>query len=497
MSAYATLEERFARMFTLQCVEDVMHWDTATMMPDGAATSRADQLALLRVMQHEMLCDDAIEPLLDEAQGAADHLEPWQAANLREMRRVWVHAAAVPADLVGALSKASSLCETAWRTARKDSDFDGVAGKLAEVVALTRQVAQARADKLGVTPYEALLDQHEPGMRCSDIDPLFDDLAAWLPAITERVLEKQAAEDPVPELEGPFPIDAQRSLGMKLMQRVGFDLRHGRLDVSHHPFCGGTPDDVRITTRYDEDDFTSSLMAVLHETGHAMYQLGLPRDWQSQPVGSPRGMGTHESQSLLVEMQACRSLPFLSFAAPLIREAFGRDGAGWTAESLYRRYTRVERGFIRVDADEVTYPAHVIMRYRIEKALIGGELEVAGLPDAWSQGMQALLSITPPDHRRGCLQDIHWFDGAFGYFPSYTLGAITAAQLYRTASKDKPEIVDGLRSGQFAPLMAWLREHVHRLGSRYTTPELIAHATGGPLDIAHYKAHLEARYLDT
>ena len=282
---------------------------------------------------------------------------------------------------------------------------------------------------------------------------------------------------------------------MRLMTRLGFDFDHGRLDISLHPFCGGTPDDVRITTRYDESDFRGALMGVLHETGHAMYERGLPAGWRRQPVGEARGMAVHESQSLLVEMQACRSREFTEFLAPVLREVFGRSGPEWEAENLYRLNTRVKRSFIRVDADEVTYPAHVILRYRLERALIDGSLVLKDLPGAWNDGMRTLLGIVPPDDRLGCLQDIHWYDGAFGYFPTYTLGAMLAAQLFDAAKRADPTILPGIAGGDFAPLFAWLRAHVHGKGSLLSAAELVMQATGRPLDARIYERHLETRYL--
>jgi carboxypeptidase Taq len=279
------------------------------------------------------------------------------------------------------------------------------------------------------------------------------------------------------------------------MAAVGFDFEHGRLDTSLHPFCGGVPEDVRITTRYDEHDFMKALMGVLHETGHAMYERGLPAAWRLQPIGAAPSMALHESQSLLIEMQACRSPAFVGFMAPLARETFGGDGPAWTTENLVRVYNRVAPGFIRVDADEVTYPAHVILRYRLERRLIAGEMELDDLPGAWNAGMRELLGVTPPDDRLGCLQDIHWYDGAWGYFPTYTLGAIAAAQLFAAATAAAPDIPAALGRGDFRPLMAWLRENVHAWGAYHATDDLLEHATGRPLDPKTFEAHLQARYL--
>jgi carboxypeptidase Taq len=236
-------------------------------------------------------------------------------------------------------------------------------------------------------------------------------------------------------------------------------------------------------------------MAVIHETGHALYERGLPPDWRHQPVGQARGMSLHESQSLLMEMQACRSRPFIEFVTPLARATFGGNGAAWDQENIHRLYTRVKPDFIRVDADEVTYPAHVILRYRLERALIAGEMKLDDLPAAWNAGMKELLGIVPPSDREGCLQDIHWYDGAWGYFPTYTLGAMTAAQLFDSARRAKPEIPDAIGKGDFAPLLAWLRDNVHGHGSRLSNRELLTRATGRPLDPAVFKRHLETRYL--
>jgi carboxypeptidase Taq len=492
-SPYQALEARFARLGTLQEAAAVLHWDAATLMPTGGAIARAEQLATLKVVCHEVLTDAALPDLFGGAQAQND-LDPWQHANLAEMRRRWAHATAVPADLVEALSKACSACEMRWREARPAGDFAAVLPDLRRVLELVRQVAAAKAAALGTTPYEALLDEYEPGGSTAAIDRLFSEVAGFLPGLIDAALERQRARPAPLPLPGPFPIESQRRLGLKLMERLGFDFAHGRLDVSLHPFCGGTPDDVRLTTRYEEADFNRAIMGVLHETGHALYERGLPEAWRRQPVGDARGMSIHESQSLLVEMQACRSREFAEFVAPLLREAFGGSGAAWDAESLYRRNTRVERSLIRVDADEVTYPAHVILRYRLERAMIAGDLPLEDLPQAWRDGMRELVDIVPPDDRQGCLQDIHWYDGAWGYFPTYTLGAMTAAQLFDAAKRADPAILPGIARGDFAPLLAWLRANVHGKGSRFSTTEIIEQATGRPLESAVFRRHLDARY---
>jgi carboxypeptidase Taq len=494
MSAYLELEGRFRRMGHIADAGSILGWDRAAMMPEGGNAGRAEVAATLQVLRHELLTDARVGELLEEA-GGDNRLGDWQRANLREMRRHRLHATAVPADLVAALARATAECEMVWRKARPASDLAMLMPYLSKVLDLVREKARIKAAALGVPAYEALMDEYEPGGRTDRIDAIFDDYAAFLPAFLDRVLARQAARPAPIRPQGPFPVEKQKALGERLMRVIGFDFAHGRLDVSAHPFCGGVPDDVRITTRYSEDDFTQSLMGVLHETGHAMYERRLPARWRWQPVGEARGMSVHESQSLLIEMQVCRGPEFMAFAAPLMREAFGGSGPAWEPGNLLRIYGQVARSFIRVEADEVTYPAHVILRYRLEKRLIAGDLALADVPGAWAEELKRLLGIVPPDDRRGCLQDIHWPEGIFGYFPTYSLGAMTAAQLFDAAKRADPSILPGIAKGDFAPLMGWLATHVHGLGSKLSTDELLTRATGRPLDPGVFKAHLEARYL--
>jgi len=431
-TAYRRLEERFRRIAMLRDIDGLLHWDMSTMMPVGAAAARAEQMAALKVLCHEILTDPEMGDLLDAAEGQ-DGLDPWQQANLAEMRRQRRHASAVDAALTEALAKATSACEMQWRESRATRDFESVRPLLQTVLDLTVRSAEAKAEVLGVSPFDALMDSFEPGVGEVEVDRMFAPLIGALPGLLARIMERQKAAPPVP-LQGPFPAARQRELCVRFMGALGFDFARGRLDASLHPFCGGAAGDVRLTTRYDENDFTKSLMGVLHETGHALYEQGLPAQWRYQPVGRVHSMAIHESQSLLIEMQVCRGLEFLTFAAPAIAAAFGGTGPAWSAENLYRHYTRVSPGAIRVDADEATYPLHVLLRYRLEKALLSGDLGLADLPGAWNDGMKRLLGIAPAHDGEGCLQDIHWFDGAWGYFPSYTLGAMAAAQLFEAAA---------------------------------------------------------------
>ena len=499
--SYQELQNHFEQIGHLEGACQVLHWDGAAMMPKGGAEARAGQVSTLTVMAHQQRTDPRVPEWIDSAQeaGRRGALTGWEQANVREINREYTHAVALPERLVRALSEAGSRCEMIWREARAGDDFDRLRTPLEEVVELVRESAEIKAERFGRSRYEVLLDAYEPGGSEAHIDTLFTELMTALPSLIEEAIEVQERRDrdaPLPSLEGPFSISAQRQLGVDLMRRLGFDFNHGRLDVSLHPFCGGTSSDVRITTRYDESDFTQSLMGVIHETGHALYEQGLPEAWRLQPVGRARGMSLHESQSLFMEMQIGRSEGFIRHIAPLVRDAFEGRGAGWSAEGLHRHYTRVSRSLIRVDADEITYPAHVILRYELEKSMLNGALEVRDLPGAWADGMERLVGVRPSNNRDGCMQDIHWMDGSFGYFPTYTLGAMTAAQLYAALDDSTPNLQEALSEGHLEGVVDWLRAQVHAQASRLSADELLTQATGRPLEVAPFVAHLRRRYID-
>ena len=490
---YDALHERFRRIGDLNHALAMLSWDEAVMMPAGSGAVRGEALATLTGMVHELTAAPETGELVDAAQ--QEELGPWQAVNVAKIRHEWDAARAVPADLVRALSRAASACEQTWRVARAENDWDAVVDKLRIVVDLTREKARALAATFDCEPYDALLDGYEPGLTRTDIEPVFTELGAALPDMVDDALSRQpAATAP----EGPFPIERQDALGRALMAAVGFDFGRGRLDVSHHPFCGGDPDDTRITTRYNDNDFLESMFAVLHETGHAMYEQGLPRDWRGQPVGHAGGMALHESQSLLMEMQVCRGGPFIEFAAPIIQRTLlgaETDAAEWQPDNLVKLAAKVERGFIRVDADELTYPLHVILRYRLETALLDGSLPVEEIPGAWNEGMTTSLGLsTAGNFADGCMQDVHWFAGLVGYFPSYTLGAVMAAQIFRAARDGIPGLDAAVREGRFSVLFDWLREHVHGRGSIKPSLELVADITGCPLGTSPFLDHLRSRY---
>jgi carboxypeptidase Taq len=497
-SAYGQLATKFAQLGHLGAAEHTLFWDGRTKMPTGGAASRGKVMATLAGVIAEKMADPGLADLLERAENEeASRLGEWEAANLREMRRRWRHETAVPVPLAAELAERTALSQKAWEKARRDNDFAAFAEPLGALLALQMEVARVKGDALAMAPYEAMMDAHEPGLTMAFVDALFDDLARFLPALLARIMARQAAEPAPLPLPGPFPHSAQFALSEKLSAMIGYDFDHGRIDLTAHPFANGVPGDVRITTRFYDDEPVAGVMATMHETGHAMYELGLPGEWAFQPAGSARGMGLHESQSLIVEMQAGRSRAFLPVLAGLLREAFGGEGAAWSDDNIIRIYRRVEPSHIRVDADEVTYPLHVILRYRIERALIDGSLDIAGIPHAWNELSRELLGIVPPNDALGCLQDIHWAMGLYGYFPNYTFGAVAAAQLFAAAIRQQPAILPALGRGEFAPLLGWTRANVHARGSLPPSSDaIIRAATGAPLGADAFKAHLTARYLE-
>lgn len=494
---YKNLQKTFERLSRLNHLGSITRWDEAAMMPAGGGEARAKALAELNVISHELITDPRMGDWI--AQAERESLDEWQKANVREIKRSWQISNSIAADLVEKQSLAGMRAEQSWRIMRADNNWKDFRPLLEEVVVLAREEAQQLGSKMGLSPYNALVNKYEPGATAEKIEKVFAGLKSELPPIVDQILEKQKTKNTIfPKAQ--YPIEQQRKLGLEMMKAIGFDFNHGRLDVSHHPFCGGVPQDTRITTRYKVESFFDSLMGVIHETGHACYEQNLPTQWIDQPVGGARGMATHESQSLFMEMQMARNKSFLQFAAPIVKSHFHNsvDDVGlWTAENLFSLASHVERSYIRVDADEATYPMHVILRFELERALIEGRLEVRDLPEAWNEKMQSYLGLsTLGNDKDGCMQDVHWPSGSFGYFPDYTLGAMMAAQLSQKMRKEIPDRNEQWARGDFKATFNWLKEKVWTQSSRFpSADDLLVHATGEPLNATHFISHLKEKYL--
>ena len=492
--AYQELEERFQRLARLDHALTFLQWDQLVMMPPGGSENRAAAIAELTAMRHGLLVAEDMEELLETAENREEN--PERRRSLVEMRREWRQGACLPPELVKAKSLAGSRCEQGWRSQRRDNDWPGFLVNFREVVNLSRQEAQARqaaAAGAFATAYDALLDLYCTGESGMFIAEVFTRLKKELPQLLAAVLDRQPQQ--AQDLAGTYPVADQQRLGRQLMRSLGFDFEAGRQDVSLHPFSTGDRGDQRITTRFREGEFAEALLAIAHETGHASYESGLPRRWYGLPVGHARNMCIHESQSLLFEKQLFLSKPFLTSFSDHIR-AILTDARDFDGERIWKACIRVVPSFIRVEADEVTYPLHVILRFEIERELINGGLEAEEIPEAWDEKMRDYLGLsTKGNDRDGCLQDIHWTDGSFGYFPSYTLGAINAAQLAAAIRRQHPEWRERLARGEVDFLRNWLADKIWSRGSTMESQEIIREATGEGTNPDHFLDHLKARYL--
>lgn len=490
--AYTELCRVHSRLYRYDHLAAIVGWDRNTMMPPKGSEARAAAVGELAALIHRTRTDPRLTEWLRAAE--QEPLDDIQRANLREIRRDWRDANALPESLIEAKTLAGARCEHAWRRQRPANDWRGFLDNFREVVRLAREEAKLLADDTGLSRYDALMDRYEPGACAAEIERIFGEVRQWLPGLVARVQTKQRSEKVIVPL-GPFPVAVQRAMSLAAMKLLGFDFEAGRLDESAHPFSGGVPEDLRLTTRYRDDDFAQSLMGTIHETGHARFEQNLPRQWLGQPIGRARSYGIHESQSLSFEMQLARGRAFDGLLAPMVAQHFGGQSA-FDADNLYRLFTRVKPGFIRVEADEMTYPAHIMLRFEIERALIEGEIEPEDIPALWDGKMQALLGLdTRGNYKDGCMQDAHWTEGAFGYFPSYTLGAMYAAQWFAAMRRATPDLDARIAKGDLTPVFDWLRANIWSQASRWETPELVRRASGEALNPAHFRAHLETRYL--
>ena len=495
LTPYQQLEQEFRRLHAFRGALSMLRWDAAVMMPRGSADVRGEQLAALETEHHALLTTPKVARLLERAEAGSSQLEDWSRANLREMRRQRDHAIATPPSLIARLAKATARAEVYWVEARKANDFKLFAPHLEEVVHLVRDKAALLGQARGLAPYDALVDVFTPGISTADIDTIFKALSRKLPGLINNAIEVQADRTPVP-LTGKFTVVRQRQLAVEVLKALGFPFDRGRLDESEHPFTEGVPGDIRVTTRFDLSDPFTGLLGAVHETGHAMYDLGLPVPWRDQPVGRDRGLALEESQSLLFEMNLCRSRAFVKYLRPLMEKHLQVGGAEWSEENLYRHLVRVRRSLIRMDADELTYPAHIMLRYELERKILEGGLPIKDLPEAWNTSMDQRLGLKPSNDVEGCLQDIHWGVGHFGYFPSYALGAVIAGQLYEAMRAARPALDEEIANGQYAGVMDWLRDNVHGVGARLPVKDLIQEASGKPLTAAAYLRYLESKYLE-
>lgn len=490
---YRRLEQRARQIAFISSASELLSWDLETYMPPKGLSFRAEQLAYLSGQAHRLWTAKAVGGWIAACEQHEFPADSPEGANVREWRRAYDRATKLPPALVEEIERTRTVAREAWREARQRSEFGLFQPHLEKLLDLNRQ----KAERLGFeeSPYDALLDGYEPGTRASQLQALFAELRPAIGAILGPALERSAAV-PKDLLEGDYPIPAQQAFNREVAQALGFDFQAGRIDTTTHPFCATTgASDCRLTTRYRESDFTQSLYGIMHETGHGLYEQGLPPERFGTPLGSAASLGIHESQSRLWENHVGRSAAFWEHWHPVACRHFPELKA-LTPAQLSAAANRVSPSFIRVEADQVTYDLHIILRFEVEVNLLEGRLKVADLPAYWNEAFEKMLGLKITKDADGCLQDIHWSLGDLGYFPTYTLGNLNAAQLMVHAQAECPGLEAALARGEYAPLLGWLRDKVHRHGLRYPPRELMRLATGEPTNASYHLQCLRRKFAE-
>lgn len=485
-----------AALTDLRNALELLDWDQQTMMPPRGAPARAETLATLERLTHDMFVSEETGRLIERAASQLDGAPPDsdEACLVRVTRRRWEKARRVPGDLAADLARASSVGQQAWIAARADSDFDAFAPYLERNIELARRYVECFEGF--DCAYDALLDDFEPGAKSAEVARLFDQLKAELRPVLAVVFEHSAEVDDSC-LRGRFPTDRQRQLVLEVVNRMGFDREGWRIDDTVHPFATGlSSGDIRITTRWDEGFLPAGLYGAIHETGHGLYEAGIAASLQRTPLGHVESLAMHESQSRLWENMVGRGRPFCGVLAGEIAELFGGSLAGLDQDTLYRAVNRVAPSFIRVEADEATYGMHIIVRFELEQELIEGRLAVRDLPAAWNARFKEYLGLDVPDDASGALQDVHWGSGLIGYFPTYALGNLIAGQLWQQVHADVADLDEQLAAGELTGLREWLRENVHRHGAKLPTNELLQRVVGGPISVSPFVTYLKRKLSD-
>jgi carboxypeptidase Taq len=496
---YEKLEAYFLRLYHLQHLQMLAQWDISVVMPPKGAEARGNALAELNGYVHELLTDPQVNAWLKAAETASADLSLEQQANVREMRRRWRNENALSDDFVQRKARLTTRSGLLWAKCRANNDFAAFLPTLKEIVALVREEAQYRSAFSGCGLYESLFHMYESGMSVETLEHIFDNVKSWLPELLRKILANSKDEpEAAVALQTPLPLDKQEALSRHMMEVWGFDFEAGRMDVSAHPFTGMAKEDTRITTNYVTDDYDKALFATIHETNHAKYEQNCgPRAMLGQPVCDVRTHSIDESQALFAEKTIARSSAFAEFLVPILKEFLG-DQPAFTVDNVRLLNQKVKPGFIRIYADEVCYPLHVILRYEMERDLIEGRMEVEDIPRVWNEKMKEYLGLdTEGRDDIGCLQDIHWSQAKFGYFPTYSLGAMFAAQLMAAIKRELGEdtVRECIRTGNLEPIFAKQKEKIWDSGRLYETDDLVRKATGESLDPKYFREHLERRYL--
>lgn len=496
MSALASLKERIAECKRLTEALSVVHWDMETYMPPGGAESRAEQLAVLQRLAHTLFTSDEVGNLLEASLAETSDL-PYDhddAAHLRVIKRTYDREVKVPSDLVAEEAKTTALAHEEWKKARKQNDYKLFQPWLEKIVDIERKITEHRGYK--ETLYDGMLDVFEPGMTTAEVERIFTQFREGLVELVKQIRESGVEVDNSVMFR-KYDVEKQKLVTNDVVGRIGFDFNHGRQDIAVHPFCTSFSSlDVRITTRFDENYLPGSVFASMHEAGHAMYEQGFPREFLGTMLADGASLGFHESQSRMWENQVGRSREFISYYLPELKKFFPESLSDVEVEQFYKAANKVQPSLIRVEADEVTYNLHIMLRFEIEKAMVAGTMNFSELPEIWNSKMEEYLGIRPDKDANGVLQDVHWSGGTIGYFPTYSLGNLIAAQLWEKAESEMPDLRRNIAQGEFQPLLGWLRRNVHAHGSKYLPSELVQKITGSPIDANVCLKYLRTKYSE-
>ncbi|HVY62418.1 MAG TPA: carboxypeptidase M32 [Planctomycetota bacterium] len=491
---YSRLISSYKEIQTLAAVGGLLNWDQETYMPPKGAAARAEMIALTSGVAHDKLVAPEIGDLLGKLEGDGAGLGEGEKANVREIKRAYEREVKIPAEIVRELARTTSLAQEHWVKARKESRFDEFAPWLETIVGLKRKVCEAVGWPSGGEMYDAMLDEYEPGARAAELRPMFASLKAALVPLVQRIAASKRQPD-ASILTRSYPVERQKEFGLAVIRDMGFDLEAGRQDVSAHPFCSSFgPEDVRLTTRYNERDLRGALFGSMHEAGHGLYEQGLAPEHMFTPLGTAVSMGVHESQSRMWENLVGRSRPFWSHYYPKLQATFPEALGGVAQDAFYFAVNEVRPSLIRVEADEVTYNLHILLRFELEQELLAGKVAIGDLPAIWNKRMTEYLGIAPAKDGEGVLQDIHWSLGLMGYFPTYTLGNLYAAQLFAKAKKELGDLDARIGKGDLLPLRKWLREKIHRHGMRLRPADLMREVTGEAPTASYFTGYLEAKF---
>ncbi len=491
--SYNNLKLLFEEQSLLNDINGILSWDMATYMPNNSRDQRVKQIKKIYDYKKNIFNEIKKNELFKKVE--KNKLSSVEIANLELMKNRFEYFETIPYEMIKRKAALSIECEGFWRSAKEKSNYNVVKKKFKELVNVIRDESEILSQKKRKSKYDCLILNYDRSLNTKKLLKIFNNVQKFINSKIPIILKKQKS---LPQLDSQKMLteEEQFNLSKIFMKNLGFDFSRGRIDKSLHPFCGGSSQDIRITTRFDENDSFSCFDALMHETGHALYEQGLPKKWIHQPIGSAGGMSLHESQSLFIEMQIVKSLQVSNFIEKILQKKFKKKDIFWNHLNIYNTRKKVKSSFIRVDADEVHYPLHILHRFNLERKIIEENFDVDFLPDIWNEEFSQIFKINVKNDNEGCLQDIHWFGGDFGYFPTYSIGAFIASQIFYQIKKDTKDFDELLSNGIFKPITAWLKKNIHDKGNFYKINDLLINVTGENLNLKYYKKHINERYIE-